>query len=121
MRAAEFCDKVTAGGGENLDGVLALLKEKGVRFCVIGGQAVNYYAEPLASLDVDFVVAMDRLDEVEALLRERFHVRRFPHCVNQPHKGPIYVFGSKRTPATRTSSSALFRARSLGPSCLLPP
>lgn len=62
--------------------LLKLLEEHGVRFCVIGGQAVNHYAEPLVSLDLDLVVATNRVEEVERLLSERFTIRRFPHSLN---------------------------------------
>ena len=65
-----------------MNDLIALLEEKGVRYGVIDGQAVNYYAEPLVSLDLDLVVAMDRLDEAESSLRERFEVQRFPHSLN---------------------------------------
>jgi hypothetical protein len=59
-----------------------LLDEAGIRYCVIGGQAVNYYAEPLVSLDLDLVVATESLEDAERLLAERFEVRRFPHSIN---------------------------------------
>jgi hypothetical protein len=65
-----------------IEDLLGLLEARGIRYCVIGGQAVNFYAEPLVSLDLDLVVSTGRLDEVEALLSERFEVRRFPHSLN---------------------------------------
>jgi hypothetical protein len=49
---------------------------------VIGGQGVNSYADPLVSLDLDLVVAADRIVEVERLLSGRFEVERFPHSLN---------------------------------------
>lgn len=63
-----------------MESLLDLLEEEGVRYCVIGGQAVNYYVEPLVSLDL--VVATDQISAVETLLAERFAVRRFPHSIN---------------------------------------
>ncbi len=65
-----------------MEALLALFEEEGIRYCVIGGQAVNYYVEPLVSLDLDLVVATDQIAEVETLLAQRFSVRRFPHCIN---------------------------------------
>lgn len=62
--------------------LLGVLEERGIRYCVIGGQAVNHYAEPLVSLDLDLVIATDQLDEIEGLLADRFAVRRFPHSIN---------------------------------------
>ncbi len=65
-----------------MESLLGLFEEEGVRYCVIGGQAVNYYVEPLVSLDLDLVVATDQISAVEALLARRFTVRRFPHSIN---------------------------------------
>lgn len=65
-----------------IEALIKLLDEAGIRYCVIGGQAVNYYVEPLVSLDLDLVVATERLDEAEKLLAEHFEVRRFPHSIN---------------------------------------
>ncbi|MEJ7820579.1 MAG: hypothetical protein WKF44_09775 [Rubrobacteraceae bacterium] len=92
MRSSEFYDLVTRGGKAVTEDLLKMLEEHGIRFCVIGGQAVNHYAEPLVSLDLDLVVATDRLDEVERLLSERFAVRRFPHSLNiTPHDSDLRV------------------------------
>lgn len=82
MRAFDFYNRVTSGGGAVIEGLLGLFEENGIRYCVIGGQAVNRYAEPLVSLDLDLVVATDQLEMVEALLSQRFAVRRFPHSLN---------------------------------------
>ena len=59
-----------------------LLGARGIPYCLIGGQAVNAYVEPVVSLDLDIVVAMDQLEEVERLLTLRFRVERFPHSIN---------------------------------------
>lgn len=80
MRTSEFYNRVTAGGGDVVEELLELFGRNGIRYCVIGGQAVNCYAEPLVSLDL--VVATDQLEAVEALLSDRFVVRRFPHSLN---------------------------------------
>lgn len=65
-----------------MESLFALFEEEGIRYCVIGGQAVNYYVEPLVSLDLDLVVATDQISDVETLLTQRFPVRRFPHSIN---------------------------------------
>lgn len=65
-----------------LDELLALLQEHKISFCVIGGQAVNAYVEPLVSLDLDLAVAVDQIDQVRKLAAERFHVEEFPHSLN---------------------------------------
>jgi len=65
-----------------LENLISLLNEQGIRFCVIGGQAVNAYVEPLVSLDLGLVVAVDQLEQVEALLESHFDLKRFPHSLN---------------------------------------
>jgi len=62
--------------------LIALLDDHKIRYCVIGGQGVNAYAEPLVSLDLDLVVAVDQMGEVERLLAGQFRVERFPHRLN---------------------------------------
>jgi hypothetical protein len=50
---------------------------------VVGGLAVNAYAEPLVSLDLDMVVAAGDIDKVcEAAEAKGFAVKRFEHSVN---------------------------------------
>jgi hypothetical protein len=61
---------------------IAPLSEHGIRYCVSGGQAVNAYVEPVVSLDLDLVVAVEQLEELEALLSQAFKVSRFPHSLN---------------------------------------
>lgn len=82
MRALAFWKTVTADRAGFLDDFVHLLQEEGVRFCVIGGQAVNAYVEPVVSLDLDLVVAADQLEPLALALAERFRVERFPHSVN---------------------------------------
>jgi hypothetical protein len=65
-----------------LERFIQLLEAQGIRYAVIGGQAVNAYVEPLVSLDLDIVVAVDQLGQVEALLADTFDVKRFPHSLN---------------------------------------
>lgn len=65
-----------------LDRLLARLEPHGIRYCVIGGQAVNAYADPLVSLYLDLVVAADQLADLEPLLATDFVVQPFPHSLN---------------------------------------
>ncbi len=78
MRAPAFWKAVTADRADLLDRLIALLTDHGIRYCLVGGQAVNAYAEPVVSLDLDLVIAVDQLAKAEALLRETFDVERFP-------------------------------------------
>jgi len=82
MRAATFWKTVTADRSDFLDGLVALLETHGIRFCVIGGQGVNAYVEPLVSLDLDLVIAVEQLPLIESLLAARYKVERFPHSLN---------------------------------------
>jgi len=82
MQALAYWKAVTADRSEFLERLVALLAESGVRYCVIGGQGVNAYVEPVVSLDLDLAVATDDLARAEALLERHFQVKRFPHSVN---------------------------------------
>jgi hypothetical protein len=82
MQALTFWKTITMDRSNLLESLIGLLKTHNVRFCVIGGQAVNAYAEPLVSLDLDLAVAVDQIEQAESLLAERFVVKRFPHSLN---------------------------------------
>jgi hypothetical protein len=82
MKALSFWKAVTLDKSNLLEEVFALLDGHHVRFCVIGGQAVNAYVEPLVSLDLDLVVAVGQLEQVSKLMREHFQVEAFPHSLN---------------------------------------
>jgi len=58
-----------------------------IPFCVIGGLAVNAYAEPVISLDLALVVIAEQLEGLISLLESHFSVERFAHSVNvsSPH------------------------------------
>ena len=82
VRALEFWKAVTVDRSNLLESLISLLAEHGIRYCVIDGQAVNAYVEPLVSLDLDLVVAVEQMQQVECLLKEHFQVKRFPHSIN---------------------------------------
>ncbi len=65
-----------------LERVVSLIAESGVRYCVIGGVAINAYAPPIVTEDLDVVVAVDDLPAIRALLETHFRVRSFPHSLN---------------------------------------
>ena len=81
MRALEFWKAVTVDKANLLERIIALFHMNAIRFCVIG-VGVNAYAEPLVTLDLDLVVAVDQQEEVESLLSREFQVERFPHSLN---------------------------------------
>jgi len=82
MQAQTFWKTVTMDQANFLERLISLLEQHAIRFCVIGGQAVNAYVEPLVSLDLDLVVATDQFQQVETLLAQQFTVKQFPHSLN---------------------------------------
>lgn len=82
MNAREFLNRTANGQGDFLHEFTALLEEQGVSFCLIGGLAVNAYAEPVVSLDLDMVIAADRLESVVEIAQTRYVVQRYPHSIN---------------------------------------
>jgi hypothetical protein len=82
MQALAYWKAVTADRTDFLDRLVGLLSVEGIRYCVIGGQAVNAYAEPVVSLDLDLAVATSDLERAEAVLGGHFRVERFAHSVN---------------------------------------
>ena len=82
MHALDYWKAVTADRSQFLDRVIGLMESSGSRSCVIGGQAVNAYVEPVVSLDLDLAVVAADLDRTEQLLGEHFTAQRFPHSVN---------------------------------------
>ena len=82
VQALEFWKAVTVDRSDFLERVIALLQDARTRFCVVGGVAVNAYAEPVVTLDLDIVVAVEDLTRAESLLREEFEVSDFPHSIN---------------------------------------
>jgi hypothetical protein len=82
MQALSIYKAVTMDQSNFLERLLGQLEEHDVRYCVIGGQAVNAYAEPLVSLDLDIVIGLDRIEEIREILSREFKVEEFPHSLN---------------------------------------
>ncbi|MEK9164734.1 MAG: nucleotidyl transferase AbiEii/AbiGii toxin family protein [Chloroflexota bacterium] len=82
MQALAFWKTITVDQSNFLDKLVALLNERKIRYCVIGGQAVNAFAEPLVSLDLDLIVSVDQIENVESLMKGVFKLERFPHSLN---------------------------------------
>jgi hypothetical protein len=58
-----------------------------VRYCVIGRQAVDAYADPVVSLDLDLAVVAADLADLEPVLRDLFTVERYPHSLDISDRG----------------------------------
>ena len=82
MQALEFWKAVTVDHANLLESLIRLLDEHKAKYCVIGGQAVNAYAEPLVSLDLDLVIAAKDLEQLTPILSAQFVVEEFPHSLN---------------------------------------
>lgn len=98
MDARTFWKAVTVDREEFLDQFLEVLQAGDIRFCLVGGQAVNAYAEPVVSLDLDVVVAADQLEALEAALAQRFRVERFEHSISVSTAGSALCMQIKTDP-----------------------
>ncbi len=83
MTGKEFLHAVAHGRTDLLQLLVEILDQIGATYCVIGGLAVNAFAEPVVSLDLDVVVAADRVAGVTDLAVARgLKVETFGHRVN---------------------------------------
>ena len=82
MQARAFWKAVTVDRSNILERFFELLTTHDVRFCLIGGQALNAYVEPVVSLALDVVVASDQAAAAESLLGRDFELTRFPYSLN---------------------------------------
>lgn len=84
MTEQQFYDWQTAGGAGDVALLVDSLAKLEVSWCMIGGLAVNHWAEePMATADVDLVVALGSVDKtVSALEAVGFVAERFEWSVN---------------------------------------
>src|SRR5947209_13555147 len=93
MTARKFYDWQTAGGGGDVTLLVEVLEREEIPWCMIGGLAVNHWAaEPMATADVDLVVATERVeDAVKALETAGFSSKRFEWSINLKARSKISV------------------------------
>lgn len=78
---------------------LFCVSETGTKYCVIGGLAVNAYVDPVVSLDIDIVVAVDDIETTSISAKGRgLKVELFEPSVN------ISSFASKLRIQLQTDS-----------------
>jgi hypothetical protein len=82
MTEKEFLNVVAGAREDVLQLFLDALSRRGVDYCVIGGLAVNAYAEPVVSLDLDIVVAAGGLESICKAVESHFKIERFAHSMN---------------------------------------
>ena len=99
MTARQFYDWQTAGGGGDVQLMVEALERAEIPWCMIGGLAVNHWAaEPMATADVDLVVATERIEEAVRLLEEAgFRAKRFEWSINLQGHSKISVQISTET------------------------
>lgn len=87
MTAEEVYDSVTNGGASDFAAAVAIFERFGP-WCLIGGLAVNCYAEAVYTVDANFVVVARELAQVRRALADAgFSLQAFPHSVNAQRAG----------------------------------
>ena len=83
MTGKEFLNSLANGKSDIVQLLLDILAEKGSRYCMIGGLAVNAYVDPVVSLDIDIVVAIEDVETTSSAAKERgLEVEPFLHSIN---------------------------------------
>jgi hypothetical protein len=83
MVGKEFLNRVANDQSDIVRVLLDILSETGSRYCLIGGLAVNAYVEPVVSLDLDVVVAVEDIEAISNAAKEKaLKVESFQHSVN---------------------------------------
>lgn len=93
MMAKKFYDWQTCGGTDDVMRLVDCLERADIAWCVIGGVAVNHWAEqPMVTQDVDLVVASDAIERTISLLEDAgFHSERFEWSVNFQGRSKISI------------------------------
>jgi len=83
MMGKAFLNAVANGKVDILQVFLEILVETGAQYCVVGGLAVNAYAEPVVSLDLDIVVISGNIDKVCKVAEAKgLKIARFENSIN---------------------------------------
>ena len=83
MTQKKFFQLIAASKVDVVSLLLALLRKTKTQYCLIGGLAVNAYAEPVVSLDLDIIVVADKADALVIAARGLgLKAQRFEHSVN---------------------------------------
>jgi hypothetical protein len=83
MTAKDFIKAVSNGEADIIQLLLDIIAGIETPYCIIGGLAVNAYADPVVSLDLDIVVVARQLEELCAKAVEAgLQIERFEHSIN---------------------------------------
>ena len=85
MTKKEFLKSVSNSNKDILQIFLDAIDECHADYCLIGGLAVNAYVEPVVSLDLDIVVAANKIDSICKALEHCFLIEYFEHGINLKH------------------------------------
>jgi hypothetical protein len=87
VEALTFWKTVVVDRSNLLERLIGALEEHDFDYCVVGGQAVNAYVEPLVSLDLDLAITAEDAARIESVFDGDFLVERFAHGINVSQKG----------------------------------
>ncbi|MCP4681639.1 MAG: hypothetical protein GY864_04840 [Desulfobacterales bacterium] len=82
MTRKEFLNAVSNGKEDIIQIFLDALSTSNANYCVIGGLAVNAYVEPVVSLDLDIIVAVENIEATCKTVEAHFKIERFAHSMN---------------------------------------
>ena len=108
MTAVEVFEITSQGGATDFAEVVAICQSLGP-YCLIGGLAVNCYAEPVYTMDADLVLIPPQNQAlIGRLSQSGFRVKNVPHSINA-HRGGSQL----RIQFTTDSRYADFPSRAL--------
>lgn len=82
MTEKEFYKRIVKGKKDLLQEFINILKRRRIKFCIIGGLAVNAYTEPVVSLDIDVVVGADKIPDLVSLLKDKYKIKTYSNSIN---------------------------------------
>ena len=85
MTNKKFLNALANGKVDVIKEFLDLLAKLKIDYCLIGGLAVNAYAEPVVSMDLDLVLALADTDNLIKHASAKFKIENVPHSINLTH------------------------------------
>lgn len=85
MTNKNFLNALANGKVDVIKEFLDLLAELKIDYCLIGGLAVNAYAEPVVSMDLNLVLALADTDNLIKQASANFKIEEFSHSINFTH------------------------------------
>ena len=88
MTKKEFLNAVSNGKVDILQAFINIMSRLNIDYCVIGGLAINAYAEPVVSLELDIVVAADNIETLVKAAEVHFSIQKFTGSVTSAQTNP---------------------------------